>query len=168
MIDKITDKTKPNCTHPKQVSINNKINICQICSTILIIDEYNNTSNLNVTITKLIFIQIEILKSYSQCYNLNENILEVFRHMNEHNYSPINNIDYKKLDIYIDTRDDIKKCLWKVINKFQFYANTFYMALYFMDTIFVNKYDFIKLSNFDVLCIGCIILASMINIPFYK
>lgn len=80
--------------------------------------------------------------------------------MKETNYKPTKNIDYENLDLYIESREDLKKCLWKVINKFQWYANTFYLSLYFLDAIMIKNFNAIKLTNLDILCIGCIILSS--------
>lgn len=80
--------------------------------------------------------------------------------MRENNYSPLKNIDYYNLEVYIESREDIKKCLWRVINKFEYLSNTFYMALYFLDKIMVKHYKSIQITNLDILSIGCIIIAS--------
>ncbi len=84
--------------------------------------------------------------------------------MKSNNYNPIKNIDYYNLETYREGREEVKKCLWKVINKFQYYANTFYLALYFIDTIMIKNFFAIKLSNIDIMCIACVVLSSIIMV----
>jgi hypothetical protein len=106
------------------------------------------------------------MKTTNNCYKSNYIISDIINeYFKEKNYKndSLMMINYNFIEDYSDCREDIKKCMWKIINQFEFYANTFYLALYIMDYIYVNNYEKIKLTELDIICLSCIVLSSILD-----
>jgi len=152
------ENNKITCLHDILLKTENRlVDYCEKCGVIIY---YPNILNLNSKEQNSPVIKILSIKQKAYSYNVSECPLKIFEKMQNYNYDKFENIDLESLSSYQSRRNEVKALLWQVINKLKYKAQTFYQALFFIDSLFaMKKLEHSGLRCLELISISCLILA---------